>query len=150
MNKEARWIVAIVVALLALLAWFDDFVTLQGEKTIYTVRCEDGQWKGNACSGTLVAAERYRFRALKLRSEVVFWTLGSAEASGKYTGCEIKDGRNWTCKANADAAGTITLSLTGGRARHDASGAARPFHAISKWKWWLLRYGIGNFHRADY
>jgi hypothetical protein len=136
--------------LLALLAWSNDFVTLQGEKTIHTARCEAGHWNGNVCTGTLVAADRYRFRALKVRGEVIFWTLGSTEASGKFTGCAVKDGHNWTCKANADSARTIALAMSGGRAQHDATGATRPFHAVDKWKWWMLNLGIGKFRRADY
>jgi hypothetical protein len=150
MNKEARWIIAFIVLLLAVLAWSDDFVTLQGERTIYTVRCEGAPWRGMSCPGRLIAAERFRFRALKGRREVIFWELGSTDPSGKFAGCDIKDGRNWACKPDAEAARSIALVMAGGRPQHDATGATRPFQAISKWKWWLLYYGIGSFKRADY
>ncbi len=149
MKKTGRWIVVVVVLLLALLAWGDDFVTLQGEHTIYTARCE-GSWSETTCSGRLAAADRYRFRALRARGEVIFWVAGSSEPSGKFTGCDIRDGRNWSCKPGPDAARSITLALVRGKAQHDATGVTRPFHAISKWKWWWLRIGLGTFTRASY
>lgn len=150
MNKLTVWTLVVVIALLAIVAWADDFVTLQGEYTIYTVTCEDGQWNGTRCSGRLAPGDRYRFRALRQRKEVLFWRVGVPEPSGKFTHCDITDGRNWTCTANEDAARSITLALARGRAQHDATGAARPFHAISKWKWWSMRVGLGLFHRASY
>ena len=150
MNKQTRWTLAVVVLLLGIVAWADDFVTLQGEHTIYTVVCQDGQWNGSVCSGRLAIGDRYRFRALKQRKEVLFWRVGAPEPSGKFTGCDISDGRNWLCRANDNAARTITLALVRGRAQHDATGAAQPFHAISKWKWWCLRLGLGAFTRANY
>ncbi|MGE5338428.1 MAG: hypothetical protein ACM3PU_11400 [Gemmatimonadota bacterium] len=149
MNRTGRWIAVVVVLLLAMLAWADDFVTLQGEHTIYTVHCE-GSWSGTTCAGRLAAADRYRFRALRARREVIFWVAGSPEPSGKFTGCEIRDGRNWSCKPSPDAARSITLALVRGKAQHDATGVTRAFHAISKWKWWWLRAGLGTFKRASY
>jgi hypothetical protein len=150
MNAEARWTVAVVVTLLLVLAWGEDFVTLQGQHTVYTVRCEYGTWSGTECSGRLAAGERYRFRALKAHGEVLFWIAGSGEPSGKLTGCTVRDGRNWSCPAGADASRSITLALVRGRARHDATANTRPFRAISKWKWWWLRAGLGTFSRARY
>jgi len=150
MNREARWIVLVVVVVLGILAWGDDFITLQGEHTIYTARCVDGNWDGVVCSGHLRAGERYRYRALRARSEVLFWMVGSSEPSGKFTGCLVTDGRNWSCKPNDDAARSITLTLVHGRAQHDTTGATRPFYAVSKWKWWCLRVGLGTFTRASY
>ena len=150
MQKATTVTLLFVVVILGVLAWADDFVTMQGEHTIYTVRCEDGTWKDTMCSGHLAAGDRYRFRALRARGEVLFWASGSAEPSGKFTGCMITDGRNWSCKANADAARSITLALVRGRAQHDTTGATRPFRAISKWRWWCLRIGLGTFKRASY
>ncbi len=150
MNSQTRWTLALVAIVLVIVAWADDFVSLQGEHTIYTVTCEDGQWNGNVCSGRLAPGYRYRFRALKKRKEVLFWRVGVSEPSGKFTDCDITDGRNWRCTANADAARSITLALVRGRAQHDATGATRPFHAISKWKWWCMRAGLGPFRRASY
>lgn len=150
MKKSARWTLALIAVLLVFIAWADDFVTLQGEHTIYTVTCQDGTWQRTVCTGRLKAGDRYRFRALKQRREVLFWRVGADEPSGKFTNCDIRDGRNWSCRANADAARTITLALARGRAQHDASGATRPFHAISKWKWWCLRLGVGAFRWASY
>lgn len=150
MNNQTRWTLAIVLTLLLVFAWADDFVTLQGEYTIYTVTCEDGQWKSTLCSGRLAAGDRYRYRALRQRKEVLFWRVGVSEPSGKFTNCAITDGRNWTCKANEDAVRSITLGLVRGRAQHDTSGVTKTFHAISKWKWWCLHVGLGKFTRASY
>ena len=129
--------------------WSSDVITLQGERTIYTADCRGGSWQGTRCSGRLVAADRYRFRALKTHREVVFWTAGASGHSGKFTDCEIEDGRNWNCKPTVDAAQTITLQMSRGVAMPDASGAAKRFHAIAKWRWWLLRWDIPSGNDAD-
>ena len=132
-----------------LLAWADDFITLKGERTVYTAGCQQGVWMGERCTGTLVAAQRYRFRALKANREVLFWTVGVAESSGKFTDCLIQDGRNWSCKPTADASRTVTREMVHGRPAADASGLARPLHAVAKWRWWLLRWGIPLGNEAN-
>jgi len=124
-------------------AWLSDSVTLQGERTIYTAGCADGSWEGHHCSGKLVAAERYRFRALKAHREVLFWTIGAAgEPSGKFSGCEIVDGRNWRCPPNAALSTTILHELALGCPVADKSGLARHHHQIPKWRWLLLYMGL--------
>jgi hypothetical protein len=138
----------LVLAVLGLVAWGDDFITLQGERTVYTAGCQQGVWVGQRCTGKLVAADRFRFRALKARGEVLFWTVGVAEPSGRFTDCVILDGRNWTCKPTADASRTVTREMVHGRPVADASGVARPFHAVAKWRWWLLRRGISLGNEA--
>ena len=80
-----------------------------------TARCLEGEWQANRCTGRLVASERYRFRALRAHHEVLFWTMGDKGPSGRYSDCDIVDGHNWSCKANADAARTITHQMTQGR-----------------------------------
>ena len=47
----ARWVVisvAVIAVGTGIVAWGTDFVTMQGEWTIYTAKCE-GQWKGTTC-----------------------------------------------------------------------------------------------------
>ena len=132
-----------VIALLALLlfaAWASDFITMQGERTIYTVECKQGAWNGDACAGTLVPGLRYRYRALKPHREVIFWTLGTKDRSGKFDECDIDDGRNWVCRPNADVARSITLQMHQGEPV--AGAATRGFRAVSKWRWMLLERGI--------
>jgi hypothetical protein len=133
--------VTLVAVLFGVLAWASDFFTLQGEWTVYTVECKQGTWSGDQCSGKLAAAERYRFRALKPHGEVFFWIVGSAEPSGRFTQCEIKNRKNWACKANADSPRSITLELSNGRPVPDPTANTRPFHAVPKVTWLLLRYG---------
>jgi hypothetical protein len=59
------WLFVIAtLAVLAAMAWASDTVTLQGERTIYTVECRQGGWQGQHCSGRLAAGDRFRFRAL--------------------------------------------------------------------------------------
>ena len=65
-------------------------------------------------------------------------------------GCVIRDGRNWTCPAHEDAKRTITLSLEHGLALHDGTGRTQPFHAVDKWRWLLLRWGLPAGSSADY
>jgi hypothetical protein len=133
-------LLATSIVILALLIWSSDFITLQGERTVYTAACDGGSWQGEQCTGNLLAGERFRFRALKAHREVLFWTVGSStEASGKFNDCNIQDGRNWSCKANADLAITITHEMSRGQPVPDLSGIGRSFHQLPKWRWWLLR-----------
>ena len=142
----------VVLAALAVISaalWASDKITLQGERTIYTVRCIGGAWQGLHCNGQMVAAERFRFRALKPHREVIFWTVGAAEPSGKFTECDITDGRNWTCKPNAEATRTITLQMLRGEPAPDPQGRVQAFHAIAKWRWFLLGLGVPVGNDAD-
>jgi hypothetical protein len=138
------------LAMLAAWAWLSDFITMQGESTIYTVACTGGEWKGEHCTGRLQASDPYRFRALPRRSEVLFWTVGKPEPSGRFMQCRIQDGRNWTCPPNAEASRTIALAMVAGRAVHDATGTTRPFRAVRKWRWLLLKWGVSAGGAADY
>jgi hypothetical protein len=133
---------ACVFAAVAFYAWATDYITWSGERTVYTVACTEGAWVANRCTGTLVPAERYRFRALKARGEVLFWTAGVREPSSKYTGCTIASGRDWSCPANAEASRTITLVMKGGYPAPDPQGPTRAFHSVPKVRWLLLRAGL--------
>jgi hypothetical protein len=136
---------AFVIAVLAVLGfagWASDFVTMQGERTIYTVECAGGVWQGDRCSGTVAASTRYRYRALKPHGEVIFWTVGTKEPSGKFSECQIHDGRNWACKVCADASRSITLQMSQGVPVVDTPTVTRPFRAVSKWRWLLLQRGF--------
>src|SRR2546427_8730224 len=61
---------ALVLAGLCGVAWATDFITPQGERTVYTAECERGVWQGAHCTGRLAAGARHRFRALKSHKEV--------------------------------------------------------------------------------
>ncbi|HET7863899.1 MAG TPA: hypothetical protein VFL86_05770 [Burkholderiaceae bacterium] len=145
-NRSAAIRISIVLLVLfcavAFSAWSTDSITLQGERTIYTAACQQGTWHGSECSGQLVASQRYRFRALKAHSEVLFWAIGARGPSGKYTECIIMDGRNWQCKPSADAAQTITHQMAHGLPVRDAQVHELPFHQVQKWKWQLLSMGL--------
>jgi hypothetical protein len=134
----------------ALAAWLSDFVTLDGQWTIYTVDCQAGEWRSNTCTGRLSAGTRYQFWAVRANREVLFWTPGArSESSGKFTNCTIASGRTWSCPPGNDSAQTITISLQRGKARHDASGTMRQFHAVPKLRWLLLRAGINTGSKAE-
>jgi len=139
-----KWTIVVPVALVVGgMIWAADFITLQGERTVYTAGCDNGKWEVNRCTGTLVAGERFRFRALKAHREVFFWNVGVAsDPSGKFTDCEITDGRNWICKPTTDGVKSITLQMLRGKPVPDTSGKTRPSHPVSKWTWTLLGYGI--------
>jgi hypothetical protein len=134
--------VILVLAVLIFSAWASDFITMQGERTIYTVDCHDGAWTEDRCSGTVVAGTRYRYRALKPHNEVIFWTVGSADHSGRFDDCAILDGRNWVCKPGSDTARSITLTMSNGAPV--PSPLTRPFRAVSKWRWLLLARGFSS------
>jgi hypothetical protein len=134
--------VVVVLAALGFAAWASDFVTMQGERTVYTVDCAGGAWQGDHCNGQLTAGARYRYRALKPHGEVIFWTVGSADPSGKFSDCAIQDGRNWVCKVCPDAARSITLQMAQGLPVAGAPQVTRPFRAVSKWRWLLLQRGF--------
>ena len=136
--------VILVLAALGFAAWASDFVTMQGERTVYTVDCSSGAWQGNHCPSKLVAGHRYRYRVLKPHSEVIFWTVGTKDPSGKFGDCTIRDGRNWQCKPNSDAARSITLQMAEGAPIAGPAEVTRPFRAVSKWRWLLLQRGWGE------
>ena len=144
-----RRVWAFVILLLAALifsAWASDFITMQGERTVYTVECRGGSWQDDRCSGNLVAGNRYRYRALKPHNEVIFWTVGASDRSGKFDDCAIKDGRNWafSCKPGSDAARSITLVMSEGVPVPGPPGVTLPFRAVSKWRWLLLERGFSS------
>ena len=139
------WAVVILLfAGLAFGAWCSDFITMQGERTVYTVDCHNGVWMEDRCSGHLVAGSRYRYRALKPHNEVIFWTVGSNDHSGKFEDCRIQDGRNWVCKAGNDAPRSITLAMAAGAPVPGPANVTRPFRAVSKWRWLLLERGFSS------
>jgi hypothetical protein len=134
--------VVLVLAALGFAAWASDFITMQGERTIYTVECAQGVWQGDRCTGRVRPGTRYRYRALKPHNEVIFWTVGSKEPSGKFDDCKIQDGRNWICNVCADAARSITLAMSQGTPVATSPAVTRPFRAVSKWRWLLLQRGL--------
>ena len=136
-------LVAVAVAL-GIAAWASDFLTLQGERTVFTVECSAGVWAGDRCSGKLVSGPRYRYRALKAHSEVIFWIVGGVEPSAKFSACVIQDGRNWRCQPNADASRSITLEMVQGVPVAGPPALTRSFHMVSKWRWYLLEHGIAS------
>ena len=70
-------------------------------------------------------------------------TSGSTtERTGKFNDCEIQDGRNWRCKANAEFPRTITREMVRGCPVKDTTGQARSFRQVSKLRWFLLKYGM--------
>jgi hypothetical protein len=137
-------LVILVLAALVFAAWASDFITLQGERTVYTVECHDGVWADDVCSGYVVAGHRYRYRALKPHHEVIFWTVGAKERSGKFDDCAIADGRNWVCKPDSDAPRSVTLEMSGGVPVPGPTGVTLPLRAVSKWRWLLLGRGLSS------
>ena len=131
------------------LMWASDWITLQSERTVYTAGCKGGAWQSAHCSGELVDGPRYRFRALRSHNEVLFWIVGSGQPSGRLAPCAVTNGRNWTCNAGPDAPRTITLQMSFGRPVPSPGVPPQPFHAVPKWRWWLLRCGIGLGHDAE-
>jgi len=146
-----KWIaIVLVVSGLAVVLWASDKITYEGERTVYSVRCEKGDWDGLLCRGTMVAGDRYRFRASASKQEVLYWVVGSAAPSGKYSQCTVKDRGNWSCPENAGQPPTITHEMVNGRPTRDGSGRDLPFHAVPKWMWWVVDAGIPIYSKAGY
>lgn len=139
---KARWIALPVVLVMLFFIWASDRITLQGERTVYTVICSGGAWDGDRCTGRVVVGPRFRYRALRAHREVLFWVLGAREPSYKLTDCEVQDGRNWTCPISADASKSLTLGMERGQPMRNASWPTQAFHAVSKVSWLLSDIGF--------
>jgi hypothetical protein len=138
-----KWFVALfVVTALAIVIWASDKISYEGERTVYSVRCEQGVWQRWRCTGRLAAGDRYRFKASKSRQDVLYWVVGSSAPSGKYTDCKVADRGNWTCAQPVDQPPTIARAMVNDRPTRDESGTMLPFHAVPKWQWWLLDVGV--------
>ncbi len=138
----------LVASLVACFIWLSDRVTLQGERTIYTVKCEHGEWAGERCTGVLVPGERYAFRASASRNEVFHWIRGTSAPSGMFGECTVKDRDNWTCKIPTGPSTTATCAMVKGIPTPGCRDVAVPFHDVPKWKWWAMRAGITLFTDA--
>lgn len=134
-----------MLVVLALYAWAVDFITLEGEYTVYTADCMGGTWVGKRCSGSMRAGDRFKFHAVKAHRQVQFWKANAAEPAGVLSDCEILSDRNWSCPAsdNANAARTITLQMAQGRPTVDPRRRTRPFHSVPKLHWLLMQAGLG-------
>jgi hypothetical protein len=140
---------AAVIALVGGLMWLSDFITPEGQWTVYTVDCEGGVWKGNICTGQLSAGPLYQFIALPLSGQVVYWSDGTADRPGTLSHCTVESNRTWRCPAAGPVVRTITTRLEHGRAMHDRSGKAREFHSVPKWRWLLLSAGVRMGRSAE-
>jgi hypothetical protein len=150
---KRRWFSSALALLLIALAvialvWASDRITLQGERTIYAVECAEGAWEGSRCTGRLVAGPRYAFRVSTRRHEVLHWIRGSGAPSLRFTGCEVKDRDNWSCAADPGQPPMIAYGMRDGRPLRPGDTAIGPFHDVSKWKWWAIRYGVNFFSEA--
>jgi hypothetical protein len=146
-----KWVaIVVVVAGLAIVLWASDKITYEGERTVYTVRCEQGDWDGLLCRGTMVAGDRYRFRASAVKQEVLYWVVGSPSPSGKFVQCKVKDRGNWACPENAGQPRTIAHEMVNGRPKRDGTDRDMPFHAVPKWVWWVLDAGVHVYSKAGY
>lgn len=135
------WVAGLIVVVAAY-AWAVDFVTFEGQRTVYTANCDGGVWAGKRCTGRLTAGDRIRYLALPPHGEVVFWTAGASEPAGKLTGCTVKSGRSWTCPPGSEAKRSVTLKMELGEPQVDPGGRTRSLHAISKLRWYLLSLGL--------
>jgi hypothetical protein len=138
-----------VVVVIATLIWGSDRITLQGERTIYTVDCAQGVWEGNRCTGALTAGPRYAFRASVRRHEVIYWIRDSTAPSGKYSDCTVKNRDNWSCNVEVGQPPAVAYEMHDGRPTRGSIGLSMTFHDVPKWKWWAISYGIGHFTEAS-
>ena len=133
-----------VLGALAALIWASDHITLQGERTIYTVECADGKWEGDRCTGRLVAGPRYAFRASQSRHEVIYWVRGSKAPSGKFTDCTVRNRDNWSCNVEVDQLPALTYELVDGKPTRGTAGLTMTLQPVPKWKWYAIEAGLGR------
>ena len=146
-----KWFaIVLLLAGLGVVLWASDKITYEGERTVYTVRCEQGEWDGLLCRGKMMAGDRYRFRASVSKQEVLFWIVGTPDPSGKFTQCKVKDRGNWACAEDAGQPATVAREMVNGRPKRDGGARELPFHAVPKWVWWVLNAGTHAYNKAGY
>ena len=129
--------------------WAADAITLQGERSVFTVECLGGGWQAKHCDGRLLAGAQYTFRVVDGLREVQFWVVGAPHSTGQLTECAITDGRNWACKSGPDFKRAVTVQMLQGAPVDRLPESGKRLHPISKWRWYLLRIGISLGHDAD-
>jgi hypothetical protein len=137
-----------LLLVLVALVWGSDRITLQGERTIYTVDCAKGSWDGSRCTGYLVPGPRYAFRASPRRHEVIFWIRDSEKPSETLTDCTVKNRDNWSCNAQVGQSPAAAYEMRDGIPTHGLQGLTIQYHEVSKWKWWAIKYGAHMFNMA--
>jgi hypothetical protein len=149
----AKWaIVGVIVIALGIALWGSDKITYEGERTIYSVRCEQGNWEGLACKGRMVAGERYRFRASVSKQEVLYWIVGSSQALRQVQSLRGQGSRQLGVRGQHGAGqpATITRSMSNGRPKREEGYHSIPFRAVPKWVWWVLDSGLHVYSKAGY
>jgi hypothetical protein len=139
-----------MIVIIGGMMWVSDWITLEGERTVYTVTCPGGVWDGLRCTGRIAAGDRYRFRASRSRGEVLYWIAGSSAPSGKYTDCQVANRANWTCNVQIGQPLSIALEFSNGRPTFYGAGLTAPFYGVAKWKWWAIHFGIPGITEADF
>lgn len=114
---------------------------MEGERTLYTVQCSEGQWSGRACTGRLMAARSYRYEARPGAHEVVFSVDAAPSQRRRLAPCEVRDARNWSCAAGNDSASSVTLTMVCGQAT-DPAPPALGLRVVPKLQWWRLKAGL--------
>ena len=139
--KRVRLLAVLFMALLLVAAWASDFVTLQGERIIYTAGCEGGEWRGETCTDRMVAGSRYRYHASKEKGEVTLQIVGSGGPAGRFSNCTVLDGRNWRCPRDDVVAPTWAVQMEKGAPVFSENSSVRSERRVSKWRWFVLDTG---------
>ena len=137
-----RWISLVGVVVVIIAIWASDKIGWEGERTVYTARCEGGNWLDGHCTGRLVPSDRYRFRASRSRQEVMYWIVGSRVPSATYRDCTVKDRGTWSCNVGTNQPHTVTHEMINGKPEARETGSGDSFRTVPKWEWWLLRLGV--------
>ena len=54
MYRSLLFVFVVVFVSLGAFIWASDRITLEGERTVYTVGCEQGVWIGLRCTGSVM------------------------------------------------------------------------------------------------
>lgn len=92
------WLLALLgLTPVAVTGWLNDAVTLEDHWSLYTARWVGGQWQEHRCTGTLLAAERFDYTASTVSQSVQVRVDGAPLRQAVLRGCQVVDGRNWSC-----------------------------------------------------
>ena len=66
MNRALQFAPFVIVAIMfGVFIWGTDYITLQGEWTIYTVECTQGVWNGDICTGKAGGVESLQISCIE-------------------------------------------------------------------------------------
>jgi hypothetical protein len=80
---------------------------------------------------------------------VFYWTVGKPGTAGKLTDCDIANRSNWRCRPSATQDRPISFALAAGMVVPTPGSQGVEVHAVSKARWYLMRFGLPAGSNTD-